>query len=63
MTYKPDRRDQERRFIREHVEFPFKDKDGKLVASDRRKNTDRRTKILVTQEIISEAEFDEFYNK
>lgn len=63
MTYKSDRRDQERRLEREHVEFPFKDKEGKLVTSDRRKNTDRRTKILVTQETISDEEFSEYYKK
>lgn len=63
MTYKSDRRDKERRREIEHLEFPFKDKDGKLVTCDRRKNTDRRTKILVTEEIISEEEFAEYYKK
>ena len=63
MTYKSDRRDDERRREREHLEFPFKDKDGKLVTCDRRKNADRRTKIIVAQETISEEEFDEYYKK
>ena len=63
MAYKADRRDDERRREREHVEFPFKDKDGNFVKCDRRKNVDRRTKILVTPESISEAEFDEYFKK
>ena len=63
MTYKSDRRDNERRRVKEHVEFPFKDNGGKLVTCDRRKKADRRTKVLVTSETISDAEFDEYYKK
>ena len=64
MTYKSDRREGEnRQREREHLEFPFKDKDGKLVKCDRRKNPDRRVKILVTPEVISEEEFNEYYKK
>jgi hypothetical protein len=63
MAYKSDRREGEKRREREHIEFPFKDKDGKLVKCDRRNNPDRRIKILVTSEVISEKEFNEYYKK
>lgn len=61
MTYKADRREQERRLHREFVEFPFTDSNGVEVKCDRRKQDDRRSKITITSEFISEAEFKEYF--
>ncbi|MDW3094811.1 MAG: hypothetical protein R8G33_03975 [Gammaproteobacteria bacterium] len=61
MTYKADRRHKERRLEREFVEFPLKNDDGEKVLCDRRKNVDRRSKIIVTSEFISDAQFAEYF--
>lgn len=61
MTYKADRRDKERRLEREFVEFPFKDANGVEVLCDRRKDDDRRSKIIVTSEYISDIQFTEYF--
>lgn len=61
MTYKTDRRKEERRLEREFVEFPFKDANGVEVKCDRRKDSDRRSKMIVTSEVISDARFAEYF--
>jgi len=61
MTYKADRREEERRLEREFVEFPFKDSKGADVKCDRRKDDDRRSKMIITSEVISDAEFTEYF--
>ncbi len=61
MTYKADRRDKERRLEREVVEFPFKDTNGVEIVCDRRKADDRRSKIVVTSEYISDIQFTEYF--
>ncbi len=61
MTYKVDRRHKERRLEREFVEFPFKDSTGIEVYCDRRVKEDRRSKITVTPEYISHAQFAEYF--
>ncbi len=61
MTYKPDKRGKESRFEREFVEFPLKDADGVLVSCDRRVSIDRHSKILVTPEFITDAQFREYF--
>ena len=63
MTYKADRRDKERRLEREFVEFPLKTEDGAEILCDRRKNVDRRTKIVVTPEYISDDQFNEYFER
>lgn len=61
MTYKADRREEERRLEREYVEFPFKDSNGVDVKCDRRRDDDRRCKMIITSEVISDAEFSEYF--
>ncbi len=61
MTYKADRRDNERRREKEFVEFPFKDSNGVEVLCDRRKKDDRRSKMIVTSENISDTQFNEYF--
>ena len=61
MTYKADRGDKERRLEREFVEFPFKDSNGVEVKCDRRKDDDRRSKMIVTSEVISDTQFHEYF--
>ncbi len=62
MTYKADRRETDRRREREFVEFPFTDASGIEIHCDRRKKDDRRSKIIITSEIISEAQFREYFD-
>ena len=61
MTYKADRRDNERRREMEFVEFPFKDSNGVEVLCDRRVKEDRRSKMVVTSECISDTQFNEYF--
>jgi len=61
MTYKADRRDNERRREKEFVEFPLKDDKGLVVECDRRKKDDRRSKMIVTSEYISDTQFNEYF--
>ena len=61
MIYKADRRDKERRREREFVEFPFVDTSGYLVECDRRMKDDRRSKMIVTAECISDTQFNEYF--
>ncbi len=61
MTYKADRREEERRREREFVEFPFTDANGVEVKCDRRKADDRRSKIIITSELISDTQFMEYF--
>ena len=57
-----DRRDKpERRKNRVYVHFPLQDKAGKVVAEDRRKNPDRRTPIVVSEESLSDEEFEQYF--
>lgn len=57
-----DRRDQpERRKNRVYVQFPLQDKDGNVVKEDRRRNPDRRTPIVVSEESLSEEEFEQYF--
>ena len=62
MTYKADRRNKDRRREREFVEFPFKDAQGLEVKFDRRVKEDRRSKMVITSEYISETEFNEYFS-
>jgi len=61
MTYKADRRDNERRREKEFVEFPLKDDKDVVVKCDRRKKDDRRSKMIVTSEYISDTQFNEYF--
>lgn len=61
MTYKADRRGSERRREKEFVEFPLEDDKGVVVQCDRRKKDDRRSKMIVTSEYISDTQFNEYF--
>jgi hypothetical protein len=61
MTYKADRRDNDRRREKEFVEFPFLDANGVEIKCDRRKKEDRRSKMIITSESISDTEFNEYF--
>ena len=57
------RKNKDRRKKDEHLEYPFKDTQEKLVTYDRRSSDNRRTGILVSQASISEEEFEELLQK
>jgi hypothetical protein len=53
------RKNKDRRKKDKHLEYPFKDAQEKLVTYDRRSSDNRRMGIQVSQELISEEEFEE----
>lgn len=45
----------------EYVEFPLVDSSGVRVRCDRRVNEDRRSKMIVISEFISDTQFSEYF--
>ena len=62
-THWDRRKSKNRRKTDEDKKYPFRDSQGNLVTCDRRLRDDRRTGIEVSQEIISEEEFEKFLQR